>query len=148
MAQARTPRHQILAAFDYLAEIIEDSTFRGCAFINATVELAEPAHPASLISTQHKQRMIEEFERVAVQAGWRNPRRFALQCQLLWDGATAAAQVNYDNAPVQAARSAVETLIKAAQSKPMHQSGAGSGEIGRASGRERGGKNVWNSGDA
>src|SRR3546814_20883237 len=63
MAQARTPRHQILAAFDYLAEIIEDSTFRGCAFINATVELAEPAHPASLISTQHKQRMLEEFER-------------------------------------------------------------------------------------
>src|SRR3546814_14983436 len=30
MAQARTPPHQILAAFDYLAEIIDDSTFRGC----------------------------------------------------------------------------------------------------------------------
>ncbi|AEC20826.1 transcriptional regulator [Pusillimonas sp. T7-7] len=123
MAQARTPRHQILAAFDYLAEIIEDSTFRGCAFINATVELAEPAHPASLISTQHKQRMIGEFERVAEQAGWHNPRRFALQCQLLWDGAIAAAQINYDNAPVQAARSAVEILIEAAQSEKMQMNG-------------------------
>src|SRR5690606_40576862 len=62
---------------------------------------AEPNHPASLISTQHKQRMIEEFERVAAHAGWSDPRLFALQCQLLWDGATAAAQLNYVKAPVQ-----------------------------------------------
>ncbi|NYT85171.1 TetR/AcrR family transcriptional regulator [Pollutimonas harenae] len=119
MASARTPRLKVLAAFDYLAKIINDSSFRGCAFINATVELAEPTHPAALISTQHKQRMIDEFEYVAARAGWPNPRLFALQCQLLWDGATAAAQINYDPAPVQAARHAVETLIRAAQSEPM-----------------------------
>src|SRR5690606_23903152 len=76
MARARTPRRQILAAFDYLDDIIGDPAFRGCAFINTTVELAEPSHPASRISTQHKQHMIDEFERVAAQAGWRNPRLF------------------------------------------------------------------------
>ncbi len=123
MDRADSPRSKILAAFDYLDRIIGAPQFRGCAFINATVELAEPGHPASLISTRHKQRMISQFEQIAEQAGWRNPRLLAVQCQLLWDGATAAAQISYDGAPVQAARSAIHALIDAA-SQGVQEGGA------------------------
>ncbi|MFC4298153.1 TetR/AcrR family transcriptional regulator [Castellaniella hirudinis] len=123
MQEADTPRGRILAIFDYLDRVIDDPGFRGCAFINAAVELADPAHPGFEISMRHKRRMIEEFERIAAQAGWRAPDLFALQCQLLWDGAVAAAQIGYDDAPVRAARAALETLIDAAESGAARRAG-------------------------
>ncbi|MGB3425473.1 MAG: TetR/AcrR family transcriptional regulator [Castellaniella sp.] len=123
MQEADTPRGRILAIFDYLDRVIDDPGFRGCAFINAAVELADPAHPGFEISMRHKRRMIEEFERIAAQAGWRAPDLFALQCQLLWDGAVAAAQIGYDDAPVRAARAALETLIDVAESGAARRAG-------------------------
>ncbi|GAA0234860.1 TetR family transcriptional regulator [Castellaniella daejeonensis] len=123
MQEAGTPRGRILAVFDYLDRIAGDPGFRGCAFINAAVELADPAHPGFALALRHKRRMIEEFERIAAQAGWREPRQFAVQCQLLWDGAIAAAQIGYSDAPVRAARAALETLIDAAESGTARRCG-------------------------
>src|SRR5690606_36993452 len=65
MQEAGTPRGRILAVFDYLDRIAGDPGFRGCAFINAAVELADPAHPGFALALRHKRRMIEEFERIA-----------------------------------------------------------------------------------
>lgn len=121
--EADTPRGRILAIFDYLDRVIGDPGFRGCAFINAAVELADPAHPGFEISMRHKRRMIEEFERIAAQAGWVAPDLFALQCQLLWDGAVAAAQIGYDDAPVRAVRAALDTLINAAEAGAARRGG-------------------------
>ena len=120
---ADTPRGRILAVFDYLDRVIGDPGFRGCAFINAAVELADPAHPGFELSLRHKRGMIEVFERIAAQAGWREPRLFAVQCQLLWDGAVAAAQIGYDDAPVRAVRAALETLIDTAESGAARRGG-------------------------
>lgn len=116
MGSARTARTKILAAFDYLSDIIDDNEFRGCAFINAAVELANPEHPGAALAAAHKQWMTLQFEQIARSAQWRDPALFGLQCQLLWDGATAAAQVACASKPARAARLAAATLIAAAQS--------------------------------
>ncbi|SHG88986.1 TetR/AcrR family transcriptional regulator [Pollutimonas bauzanensis] len=115
MRRPRTAGNKILAAFDYLASIIGAKDFRGCAFINATVELANPAHPGATLAALHKRWMTLQFEQVAREAHWRDPALFGLQCQLLWDGAVAAAQVMRSGQPARAARLAAAALIAAAQ---------------------------------
>lgn len=115
MQNGRTASAKIMAAFDYLADIINAKDFRGCAFINATVELADPGHPGAALAAAHKRWMAMRFEQTARDAHWREPALFGLQCQLLWDGAVAAAQVMRSDEPVGAARLAAATLIAAAQ---------------------------------
>jgi AcrR family transcriptional regulator len=115
VGRARTARAKVLAAFDYLAEIIGDPEFRGCVFINAAIELANPDHPGPCLAAAHKRWMAAQFESIARDAGWREPPLFAQQCQLLWDGAIAGAQVMHGHRPAHAARLAATTLIQAAQ---------------------------------
>lgn len=43
------------AFFSTLKEWFESPGFRGCSFINAAVELAEPGHPAAVFAKKHKE---------------------------------------------------------------------------------------------
>src|SRR3546814_14596619 len=79
MDGAVSPRKKILAAFDYLAKIINEPQFRGCALINTTVELANPEHPASILSMRHKSWMASQFENVARQIGRASGRESVCQ---------------------------------------------------------------------
>ena len=45
--------------FAALKEWFESPGFRGCAFINASVELADAGHPGSVFARQHKERFHE-----------------------------------------------------------------------------------------
>ncbi|WP_322998821.1 TetR/AcrR family transcriptional regulator [Castellaniella sp.] len=116
MEAAHSPRDKVMAAFGYLRDLVGADAFRGCVFINAAVELADPSHPGAVLSAQHKQRMADGFARIADDAGWPDAAGFGLQCQLLWDGAVAAAQLNYTAAAVDAACQAVGVLIAARES--------------------------------
>lgn len=110
---ARSPRDKVMAAFGYLRQIVSTPEFRGCVFINATVELADALHPGAVLSAEQKRRMATCFEQIAREAGWPNPVEFGLQCQLLWDGAIAGAQVNYSADPVGDACKVLDALITA-----------------------------------
>jgi len=50
-ASTDDPRGRLLAVFDVLDLWFRRRDFRGCAFINATVELASPRHPAGAAVT-------------------------------------------------------------------------------------------------
>jgi AcrR family transcriptional regulator len=116
MDAAQSPRDKVMAGFGYLRRIVSADEFRGCVFINATVELADPSHPGAVLSAQHKRWMSDRFAQVAREAGWPDPAGFGVQCQLLWDGAVAGAQVDYTADPVDAACQAVDVLITARES--------------------------------
>lgn len=128
MDAARSPRDKVMAAFGYLRDLVGVEGFRGCVFINAAVELADPSHPGAALSAQHKRGMADRFARIADEAGWARPADFGIQCQLLWDGAVAAVQLNYTGAAIDAACRAVDVLVDAREAEARRGEGVAAGD--------------------
>jgi len=111
----RSPRAKILSAFDYLASVAAGPGFRGCAFINAAIERADPADPVHRMVAGHKAWIAARFEAIARTAKWPRPALLAQQLLLLWDGASVGAYLQGNAAPVTAARLAARSLLPAAR---------------------------------
>ncbi|QYY34323.1 TetR/AcrR family transcriptional regulator [Ruficoccus sp. ZRK36] len=58
----RTPRTQILAAFDFLEQWMADCDYRGCAFLNTLAETPEPDSPLRKQILDHKQGLLDFFQ--------------------------------------------------------------------------------------
>jgi AcrR family transcriptional regulator len=95
--RASSPRERILATFDMLRELVEEPDYRGCAFINATVEMASPDHELTKIARHHKDAARQWFAEFAAEAG-----------------VFVAADLYRESSSSAHARSAAETLIDAA----------------------------------
>lgn len=74
--------------------------FRGCAFINAAAEFADPNEPARGVVTEHRRWMLGEFAEIATEAGASDPLAAARQLLLLRDGAMVNGYLG-ENASVQ-----------------------------------------------
>lgn len=61
--------------------------FRGCAFINAAAEFADPTDPVRAAVEEHRGWMLSEFGTIAAEAGSRDPEAIARELMLLRDGA-------------------------------------------------------------
>jgi AcrR family transcriptional regulator len=61
--------------------------FRGCVFINAAAEFADPADPVRAIVADHRAWMLGHFARIAADAGVDDPDGVARQLVILRDGA-------------------------------------------------------------
>jgi AcrR family transcriptional regulator len=109
-----SPRERILATFDMLRELVEEPDYRGCAFINATVEMASPDHELTKIARHHKDAARQWFAEFAAEAGVPDPEGLAIQLTLLVDGVFVAADLYRESSSSAYARSAAETLIDAA----------------------------------
>jgi AcrR family transcriptional regulator len=90
-----TPRARLLELFTALNTDVHPA--RGCPFVNAAVELADPDHPAHRFAAAHKRRFAERLADLARDAGARQPERVGRRLALLYDGAAAHAVV-HDNA--------------------------------------------------
>jgi AcrR family transcriptional regulator len=87
-----TPEEVILALFAALTDWIASSR-NGCGFINASVELASPDHPAMPVIVGQKQWMRSEFEAQASLAGLADPGELADRLLLLHEGALVSFRV-------------------------------------------------------
>jgi AcrR family transcriptional regulator len=112
--RASSPRERILATFDVLREVLEEPDYRGCAFINATVEMASPDHELTKIARHHKDASRQWFAEFAAEAGVPDPEGLAIQLTLLVDGVFVAADLYRESSGAAYARSTAETLIDAA----------------------------------
>lgn len=115
--RAATPIGQLLAIFDWLGEWFVSDSFRGCEFMNASLELAAADHPAHLVVAQHKDGMQQLLAELLERAGAGDADHFAAQLLLLFDGATAQAVMKRNAAPAGAARAAAEIILERALSK-------------------------------
>lgn len=61
--------------------------FRGCAFINAAAEVADPADPVRAAVREHRQWMVDFFAGIAAELGARDAESVASQLMMLRDGA-------------------------------------------------------------
>ncbi|MCX4746686.1 TetR/AcrR family transcriptional regulator [Kitasatospora sp. NBC_01287] len=100
-----------LAVFDALAESAESETFRGCAFINAMAEAADPRGEIVRLANEHKGRVTAFLDRLIEAAGHPEHRALAEQFVLLMDGATVTAMRSPGGAAARRARGIAERLL-------------------------------------
>jgi AcrR family transcriptional regulator len=105
-----TPEEVILTLFDALTDWMVESR-RGCGFINASVELAAPDHPAMPVIVGQKRWMLAEFAAQASLAGFTDVDELADRLLLLHAGALVSYRVAaIEHAPEVAYRSAADLL--------------------------------------
>lgn len=100
------PQARLLAVFDVLHDWFGQPSFRGCAFINSTIELANPTHTAVDIAMQHKQMIYDCLLDWAEDAGTDDPEALAQQLAILVDGAIVVAMRQGGAAAIQAKQAA------------------------------------------
>ena len=110
------PRSRLLEIFRSLKGIVENEGFRGCAFINAATERADPSDPIHEQVARYKSALRGIFARLAREAGVPQPDLLAWQLLFLWDGALTEAYVQQRADLVDAAISAAETLVCSSRS--------------------------------
>jgi AcrR family transcriptional regulator len=108
------PRKRILAAFEMLGPWFGSRGFRGCPFMNASLELADPGHPARAIANRHKTATRDHFAGLTDELGAKDPAGLADQLALVFDGAIAQAQMRDPQLVAQAACAAAEALLASA----------------------------------
>jgi AcrR family transcriptional regulator len=111
-ARSPDPAQRLLAVFDVLEAWFQRRDFRGCAFINATVELADASHPAHDAVLAHKTRCRRYFSELAEAAGLPDPDALSDQWMLLTEGATITALVEGDVAAARKARAGAEAMLR------------------------------------
>lgn len=100
-----------LAVFDALAERVAATNFRGCASINAMVELADPHSAGHEVAAGHKRAVIDYLDGLLRAAGRTDHAELAEQFMLLVDGAIVAALRERNAAPARRAKSMAGALL-------------------------------------
>lgn len=110
----RAPVEQILDAYNRVGRLFAADVLRGCPFVNAVTELADPTHDAARIALAFKERRRLWFRDLLVAAKAKGADRLAGQLAILLDGAIVQMLVRNDAAMADVARQAASTLLKAA----------------------------------
>jgi AcrR family transcriptional regulator len=105
------PLGRLAALFDVLDDWFQRPDFRGCAFINASVELADRDHPAGAAIANHKRRSRDLIARLAREAGLEDPRTVSDHLMLLMEGAIITALVEDDWQAARRAGAAAARLL-------------------------------------
>ena len=105
------PKEQLLATFEAYGEWLVGDDYRGCAFINAASEIADPDHPARAVALSHKKGVQEHLASLAAQAGLQEPETLAEELLLLLEGAAVTASMRKSHEPLDTARSAARSLV-------------------------------------
>ena len=108
---ATAPKDQLLAIFDVLQEWFQQPDFRGCAFINSTVELVDPDHPGYQVAVAHQQVIFDYILSLVKAADLPNPDRLAQQLLILVEGAIVVAMMQRNPDTAQQAKQAASVLI-------------------------------------
>ncbi len=110
--RAGSPRERLLAVFDAYGEWMERESPRGCAFINAFAELADPAHPAREVAWEQKGWMLQYLAKLAFDAGVEEPEELAERLFMLLEGATVAGAMRTVEEPLHKAKETAASLVE------------------------------------
>jgi AcrR family transcriptional regulator len=111
---ARRTKSPLRTFFAALKEWFQSPGFRGCAFQNALIELADPAHPGSQFVRGHKQRFAEFLRGLVEQSVGKRATKIAPAVTLLVEGAIVTAVVQGKPDAADVARDAVLKLVSEA----------------------------------
>ncbi len=103
------------AFFAVLEEWFKSPGFRGCAFINASVELSDPAHPAAQFAARHKRRFHKWLEQLLADSAGPAAVAAAPAIAVVVEGAIVTAFMSTAANPAQIARNAAFALVAQAK---------------------------------
>ncbi|WP_017596058.1 TetR/AcrR family transcriptional regulator [Nocardiopsis potens] len=125
-----------LAVFDALGAQFAAPEFRGCASINAMVEVADPESRAYQVAVRHKHLVIAFLSGLLKEAGVDGHEAMAQRFMMLMDGATVTALRERDPSPARDSKEIARGLMERppgdgpeAPAAPA-RSGAGAGRTG------------------
>ncbi len=90
--------------------------FRGCAFINAAAEFADPDDPVRITVDAHRRWLLEEFAGIAAESGVEDVDSVARQLMILRDGAMVNGYLGEPTTVAGALEDAFTTVITSAPS--------------------------------
>ncbi|CAN5479607.1 hypothetical protein BH11PLA2_BH11PLA2_47710 [soil metagenome] len=102
------------AFFATLKDWFESPGFRGCAFQNASIELANPEHPGTEFVRGHKERFSEYLRSLVEQAVGKVATKIAPAINLLVEGTIVTAVIQQSSASADVARDAAFRLVSEA----------------------------------
>lgn len=105
------PIEKILGIFDSLGDWFVKPNFRGCAFVNAAVEIADPSHPARQAVLDHKLRTREWVSQLVDECGIVDSSFVTRQIVQLMEGAVTSAFVENDPTAALVARRTAEQVL-------------------------------------
>lgn len=119
-----TAGEKLLGCYDFLSRWMDDSDYRGCAFLNTGAETPDPDSPLREVVVAHKQELLDKFQKLAAShypstGGSRAGKILEAAHHkgtilfLLFEGALVEAQNFRDQWPIQAARSEAECILAA-----------------------------------
>lgn len=104
-------KDRLRAFFAALKEWFQTPGFRGCAFINAAVELADPRHPGSAFVREHKRRFRVMIDGLVEEAVGEAHSKLTPAVALLVEGAVVTAVINESADAADVARGAALALV-------------------------------------
>jgi AcrR family transcriptional regulator len=111
----RTPRERLTALFDRVARRADrlGSSYIGCPYISARLNLPDDDHPAAPVAVAHKDGMLRELAALLAEIGVPDPEQKAHVVLLLLDGAVVHSVIRGNGDPLREARDALPGLITA-----------------------------------
>jgi len=97
--------------FEAAADWLEEKNYRGCPYLNTSVEVTDPTHPARLVATDYLQEIEDHLTGVAADAGYRDPRRVGAELQTLLAGSIALGVARRSRDPALVAREVALTML-------------------------------------
>ena len=110
----RSENKRVLAVFDYLDGRSGGTDYRGCPFIHASVQAAEPSGPIYMLVQAYK-RALRDHVFGLLDEDRANRAELADQLLILLDGAVTEAYLNGVARPGGSAKLAATTLLRADQ---------------------------------
>jgi len=128
--RGKTPRKRLLGMFDVLREWFMSDDFHGCAFLNASGEIASADNPIRVIARNHKEHLLafvrsqcNEFAAESHRDA-RRAARLSSQWLILLDGAISVALVSGKANAALDAQAVAQVLLDAEQANGRARSQA------------------------
>jgi AcrR family transcriptional regulator len=108
-------RERLLAMFDHAAGVADrlGSSFIGCPYVSARLEMLDDDHPAAPVVVAHKDGMHRELAALLTEIGVPDPEQRAKVVLMLLDGAVVHSVIRGNGDPLREARAALPGLISA-----------------------------------
>jgi AcrR family transcriptional regulator len=108
-----------LDVFDVLAQRLEETGYRGCAFLNTMVEIPDPANPAHREAVEHKEEVRAYFAELLAAHGYRDDEHeVSRRLLMLYDGGSVTGLRERSPRAAADARAVAEVLLANAPREP------------------------------
>jgi len=114
IARHPDPADAIRAIVAAIAEDLARPTFRGCPFNNASIEFADPAHPARVVACEYRQELHRRLVGLAAAVAPGQADRLGAQLALLIDGMYVNAAHLGPEGPAASGPALADALLRAA----------------------------------